>query len=106
MADFGPTSGGDTLDTLLIDVRASTQGFSEDIAAMRGTLDATLVDGFSRAGNVLERGLLGAIRRGSLGFEDLRRVALNVVNDIAGQAVGNLFDSVGGGKGGGGLLGG
>ena len=108
MADFGPTSGGDTVDSLLIDVRASTQGFSEDIAAMRGTLDSTLVDGFSRAGNVLERGLLGAIRRGSLGFEDLRRVALNVVNDIAGQAVGSLFDSIGGGKGGagGGLLGG
>ena len=108
MADFGPTSGGDTVDSLLIDVRASTQGFSEDIAAMRGTLDSTLVDGFSRAGNVLERGLLGAIRRGSLGFEDLRRVALNVVNDIAAQAVGSLFDSIGGGKGGagGGLLGG
>ncbi len=108
MADFGPTSGGDTVDSLLIDVRASTQGFSEDIAAMRGTLDSTLVDGFSRAGNVLERGLLGAIRRGSLGFEDLRRVALNVVNDIAAQAVGNLFDApggIGGGKGGG-LLGG
>ena len=108
MADFAPTSGGDTLDTLLIDVRASTQGFSEDLAAMRGTLDSTLVDGFSRAGNVLERGLLGAIRKGSLGFDDLRRVAMGVINDIAAQAVGNLFDSIGGGgKGGsGGLLGG
>ena len=108
MADFGPTSGGDTVDSLLIDVRASTQGFSEDLAAMRGTLDATLVDGFSRAGNVLEHGLLGAIRKGSLGFDDLRRVAMNVINDIASQAVGNLFSSIGGGTGagGGGLLGG
>jgi hypothetical protein len=108
MADFGPTSGGDTVDSLLIDVRASTQGFSEDLAAMRGTLDSTLVDGFSRAGNVLEHGLLGAIRKGSLGFDDLRRVAMNVINDIAAQAVGNLFSSIGGGTGagGGGLLGG
>jgi hypothetical protein len=95
------------VESLLIDVRASTQGFSEDIDKMRSTVDSTLVEGFSRAGNVLERGLLGAIRQGSLGFDDLKRIALNTVNEIAAQAVGTLFDSIGGGgKGGGGLLGG
>lgn len=94
----------DTVDTLLIDVRASTQGFAQDIAAMRGQFDGTLVDGFSRAGDVLERGLLGAIRRGSLGFDDLKRVALGVINDIAAQAVHGLFSGTGGA--GGGLLGG
>jgi len=77
----------DTVDTLLIDVRANTQGFAQDVATMRGTFDGTLVDGFSRAGDVLERGLLGALRRGSLGFEDLRRVALNVLDSIAAQAL-------------------
>ncbi len=101
MADFAPKAGTDTVDTLLIDVRASTQGFAQDIAAMRSNFDSTLVDGFSKAGDVLERGLLGAIRRGSFGFEDLRRTALAVVNDIAAQAVQTLVGSIGGGTGGG-----
>ena len=102
----GPGLGSDQVQSLLIDVRASTQGFSEDIAAMRGTFDSTLVDGFSRAGNVLEKGLLGAIRRGSLGFDDLKRVALDTMGQIAAQSVGNLLNSGGGNSGGGGLLGG
>ena len=83
----------DPVDSLLVDVRASTQGFAQDIARMRSTFDTTLLDGFAQAGNVLERGLLGAIRRGSLGFDDLKRVALATINDIAAQAVGNLFNS-------------
>jgi hypothetical protein len=105
MPDFGSTTGSDNVESLLIDVRASTQGFAQDIATMRGTFDSTLVDGFSRAGDVLERGLMGAIRRGSFGFEDLRRMALGVINDIAAQAVQGLMGSAGGaGGGGGGLL--
>lgn len=95
----------DTVDTLLVDVRASTQGFAQDIAQMRGAFDGTLLSGFEQAGNVLERGLVGAIRRGSLGFEDLRRIALNVINDIAAQAVQTLLNSMGG-LGGGGSSGG
>ncbi len=102
------------VESLLIDVRANTQGFAADVAAMRGTFDGTLVDGFARAGDVLERGLLGAIRKGSLGFEDLQRVALRVLDGIAAQAMDTLFEAMGvGGKGGGsgggaagGLLGG
>lgn len=91
----------DAVESLLIDVRANTQGFAADVAAMRGTFDGTLVDGFDRAGEVLERGLLGAIRKGSLGFEDLRRIGLKALDDIAAQAVGTLFDSIGLGSGGG-----
>lgn len=86
----------DELDTLLIDVRADTSGFTADVAKMRGSLDSILVEGFGRAGDTLERGLLGAIRHGSLGFEDLRRVALNVVGDIAAQAVQAGIGSIGG----------
>jgi len=93
----------DPVDTLLVDVRASTQGFAQDIAAMRSTFDGTLVEGFASAGTVLERGLLGAIRRGSLGFEDLRRVALNVIDSIAAQAV---RSAIGGGSSAGGGVGG
>nr|WP_206065512.1 phage tail tape measure protein [Novosphingobium sp. ERW19] len=83
----------------MIDVRANTSGFTADVAQMRGSFDSILVDGFGRAGDTLERGLLGAIRRGSLGFEDLRRVALNVVGDIAAQAVQAGIGSIGGATG-------
>lgn len=86
----------DELDTLMIDVRANTSGFTADVAQMRGSFDSLLVDGFGRAGDTLERGLLGAIRRGSLGFEDLRRVAMNVLGDIAAQAVQAGIGSLGG----------
>ena len=102
----------DPVDTMLIDVRANTQAFAADIAAMRGTFDSTLVDGLGHAGEVLERGLTGAIRKGSLGFEDLQRIALRVLDDIAGKALDGLFEGIGGGSGGnggggfGGLLGG
>ncbi|QCI93541.1 tail tape measure protein [Novosphingobium sp. EMRT-2] len=89
----------DDLDSLVIDVRANTAGFTADIGQMRNNFDSVLVDGFSRAGDTLERGLLGAIRRGSLGFEDLRRTALNVVGDIAAQAVRNGLGSIAGGGG-------
>ena len=94
----------DTVDSLIIDVRANTQGFAADVAAMRSNFDTNLVDGFSRAGDALERGLLTAIRKGSLGFEDLRKIALNVIDQIAGQAMNNLFSQIGiggGGSGGG-----
>lgn len=92
----------DTVDSLLIDVRANTRGFESDIAAMRGTFDGTLVDGFSRAGDVLERGLMSAIRKGSLGFEDLKRIAFQVLDQIAQQALDTLFGALGGGGGSGG----
>ena len=77
----------DEVETLAVDVRANTQGFAQDIAAMKQSLDATLVDGFARAGDTLERGLLGALKKGSLSFEDLRRIATRVFDDIAAQAL-------------------
>lgn len=94
----------DPVDSLLIDVRANTQGFAQDIAAMRSTFDGTLVGAFERAGNVLERGLLTAIRKGSLGFDDLKRMAFNVIDQISAQAVSGLFAGTGGSGGAGGLL--
>ncbi|MGX7951413.1 tail tape measure protein [Tsuneonella sp. HG249] len=77
----------DMVDELLVEVRAGTQGFQQDIAAMRTAFDGTLTDGFARAGDVLERGLLSAIRKGSLGFDDLKRTALSALDQIAGQAM-------------------
>lgn len=94
----------DPVDSLLIDVRANTQGFAQDLAAMRQTFDTTLLDGFDKAGSVLERGLLTAIRKGSLGFDDLKRAAFTVIDQITAQAVQGLFS--GSGSNDGGLLGG
>ena len=98
------TLSDDRVESLLVDVRAGTQGFAQDIQAMRSTFDSTLVDGFARAGDVLERGLTGAIRRGSLGFEDLRRIALSTVDAIAAQAMQGMFAKQSGSGGIGGLL--
>lgn len=94
----------DGVEGLLVEVRASTQGFAQDIEAMRSTFDGTLVDGFARAGDVLERGLTRAIRRGSLGFDELKRIGLAAINDIAMQAVQGLFAGQPGSGGVGGLL--
>lgn len=90
----------DEIESLLVEVRAGTQGFAADMQAMRAMCDATLIDGFDRAGQVLERGLVQAIRRGSLGFEDLKRVALSVLADIAAQSLHTLLGAISGGGGG------
>lgn len=99
----------ETIEELVIDVRAATDGFASDMAQMRATLDTTLVAGFERAGGTLERGLLGAIRTGSLGFEELRQAAFRALDQIAAQALQTGLGSIfGGGNSGGlgGLLGG
>jgi hypothetical protein len=90
----------DQIDTLMVDVRASTDGFRADIDAMRGTLDRGLVDGFERAGQVLERGLLSALRSGRTGFDDLKRVALGALGEIASQAMSSGIASLFGGSAG------
>ena len=95
----------DELDPLMVQIRADTAGFANDVARMRASFDGQLLDGFARAGDVLERGLLSAIRKGSLGFEDLKRVALGALDQIAGQALQLGLDRVlgGAGKSGGGI---
>ncbi len=96
----------DRFEELVIDVRASTAGFAADVETMRRSVDSTLIDGFGRAGNVLESGLLSALRRGSLGFDDLKRVAFRALDQIAGHAMQSGFSGIFSGAGGlGGLLG-
>ncbi len=85
----------DNIEELVVDVRATTDGFTSDLESMRGALDTSLLDGFEKAGNVLERGLLSALRNGSLGFDDLKKTALSVLDQIASHAIkagiGSLF---------------
>ena len=93
----------DNFDELVIDLRANTDRFNADIEGLRSTLDHSLIDGFDRAGSVLERGLLSAVRRGSLGFDDLQKVAFRSLDAIAARAISTGIGSLFGGSGSGGL---
>lgn len=93
----------DNLDELVIDVRATTDGFAADVETMRSTIDTSLVDGFSKAGGVLENSLLSALRRGSLGFDDLKKIAFRALDEIASHALSSGIGSLFGGSQEGGL---
>lgn len=89
------------IESLVVSVRADTQGFARDVAAMREGLEGPLSAGAERAGRRIEQGLLRAVRTGKFGFEDLRRIAASVLDEIAANAV----RAAGASLGGGGLLG-
>ncbi|NOW44881.1 phage-related minor tail protein [Novosphingobium sp. SG751A] len=93
MANTSSSSGSDTVQSLLIDVRASTQGFAQDISAMRSGFDTTLLPGFTQAGSALDSALTQALKRGSSGFGDLRTTALKALADIAASASSSLLSS-------------
>jgi hypothetical protein len=95
------------MQELVVDIRAATDGLAQDLAGVGSMIDANLSDGFERAGDRLEQGLLTALRRGGLGFEELRQLAMRSFDEIAAYAlqsgIGALF---GGSQSGlGGLLG-
>lgn len=99
---------GDEIDEMVVAVRADTGAFRRDIAALRAELGGPLVAGAEDAGRAIERALSRAIVSGKMGFEDLKRLALSVMNDIARAAIsGGINAAMGGGGGsggGGGLL--
>ena len=92
------------IERLVVRVRADTAGFAKDVADMKGQLDGPFASGLERAGSALQSTLSRAIRRGSLDFEDLRRVALSVINDIARASIDSGLNRAFGGSGGTGLL--
>src|SRR3990167_8804640 len=100
----------DEIDEMVVAVRADTVAFRRDIAALRGELEGSLGNGADAAGRAIERALNRAIVSGKLGFEDLKRLALSVMADIARAAMSNgIGAAMGGGgqgegQGGGGLL--
>jgi phage-related minor tail protein len=91
------------IEKLVVSVRADTAGFAKDVAEMKGQLDGPLAAGIERMGRALETALVRAIRTGKLGFEDLKRIALSALEDIAAAAVRSGIGAVlgQGGKGGG-----
>lgn len=89
------------IERLLVSVRADTSVFARDVAAMRAELDGPFAAGVARAGQVLEGTLVRALRTGKLGFEDLKRVALAAMAEIASAAIrGGIGAILGGGAGG------
>lgn len=88
------------IERLLVSVRADTQVFARDVAAMRAELDGPFASGVAQAGRVLENALVRALRTGKLGFEDLKRVALSVMADIAASAIRGGIGAIFGGGGG------
>ena len=75
------------IEQLIISVRADTQGFARDVAELRSSLEGPLEAGANRAGRAIEGALLRAVRTGKLGFDDLAKVALSVMNEIARAAL-------------------
>ena len=90
------------IERLVVSVRADTQGFARDVATMRAEMDGPFAAGMERAGQALQNSLVRAIQTGKFGFEDLRRVALSVLSEIAGAAIRSGLNSISGNAGGGG----
>lgn len=93
----------DEIDDMFGALRGDAAGFRREIAALRAEIGGPLVSETERAGQAIERALTRAIVSGKLGFEDLKRLALSAMADIARAAISNGLGALGGG-GGGGLL--
>lgn len=89
----------DEVEEMVVAVRADTEEFRRDIAAMRSELAGPLVAAADDAGRGIERALARAMLSGKLGFEDLKRVALSVMNDIARSAISDGLGAIFGGGG-------
>jgi phage-related minor tail protein len=83
------------IERLIVSVRADTGAFMLDCDRMKFEINGPLMRDLRKAGRALEDGLVQAIRTGKLGFDDLKRVALSVLAEIAAAAVskgiGQLF---------------
>ncbi|MBB3694219.1 tail tape measure protein [Sphingomonas sp. BK580] len=90
------------IERLVIGVRADTAGFARDLDAMRGQVEGPFALGAARAGRGLEHALLEAVRKGKLGMDELRGVAMGAMDAVARAA---LRDGVAGVTGGGGATG-
>lgn len=94
---------GDEIDEMVVAVRADTGAFRRDVAALRSELAESLGSGADAGGRAIERALSRAIVSGKTDFEDLKRLALSVMADIARAAISNgIGAAMGGGSGGGG----
>lgn len=87
------------IERLIVSVRADTRAFARDVEEMRSGLEGPMGAGAERAGRAIENALLRAVRTGKFGFEDLKRVALSVMDEIARAALRDGIASIAGGDG-------
>jgi phage-related minor tail protein len=92
------------VERMVISVRADTAAFSRDVSTMRAELEGPLVSGAGRAGRMIDSALARAIATGKVGFDDLKKVALAAMSEIASASIRALFRPAGGGGAGAGLL--
>jgi hypothetical protein len=83
----------DEIERLVVSVRADTASFARDVASMRGELEGPLVSGAGRAGRLIDNALARAISTGKIGFDDLKKVALSAMSEIAQASLRSLFGS-------------
>lgn len=88
------------IEQLVIGVRADTQAFARDVATMRSQLDGPFADGASKAGKSIETALAKAITSGKTGFDDLKKLALSALEQIAAASLKSLFQQSGDSGGG------
>jgi len=94
----------DEIERMVVSVRADTGAFARDVAAMRGELDGPLAAGVGRAGKLIESSLGRSLVNGKLGFDDLKKVALSAMAQIAQASMRALVQPGSGGSGLGGLV--
>jgi phage-related minor tail protein len=88
------------IEKLRVSVRADTSAFARDVGEMRAELEGPFAAGVERAGRVLETALIRAVRTGKLGLEDLKRIALSAMAEIAAAAIRAGIGAALGGTGG------
>lgn len=87
------------IDRLVVRVRADTSGLQRDVAGIRDSLSGSLAGAADLAGRGIENALLRAVRTGKLGFEDLKKVALSVLAEIAASSIWSGLNALFGGNG-------
>ena len=98
MSTASALSFAHTSSSLVVRVRADTGGFMAGVNDIQRTLDGPFAAGLDRAGGGLSRALGRALSDGKLGFDDLRRLALSALGDIAqdygAKAVGKTLEEI------------
>ncbi len=93
--------GDEDMERMVISVRADTAAFARDVGAMRAELEGPLAAGAGRAGRMIEGALSRAIVNGKFGFDDLKRVALSAMSEIASASLRSMLSQSGSGGSGG-----
>lgn len=90
----------DELNTLVLRVRADTSGLAQDVGNMRALLEGPLVESAQAVGRVMDGAMRKLLTTGKIGLEDMKRLALSALDEMARAQMSSLT----GGKGVGGAL--